>query len=122
MMRPVQMSDWPELGRWYRARGQGLRPETLPKCGVMVPNLAAGFLYRTDSTVCLLDGYVTNPDAPSLPRARALREITTSLLTSAKLVGATYVMALCKSRGIERLAKRFGLAPVGTYLLAGRGL
>lgn len=123
MMRPVDNLDLADLSRWYEARGQGrVRRDMLPHHGVMVPGVAAGFLYRTDSGICILDGYVTNPEAPVTKRAEALREITDFLLESARFGGASYCMALCKTRGVEKLARRNGFERVGVYALTGKEL
>lgn len=119
-MRRFYATDINVLRGWYVAHKQS--PPTLymlPEYGLIEPEVAAGFVYLTDAPdLCLLDGFVTNPQAPLRKRSQALSLIASSLLQYARAKGARQVMALCKSRGIERLSTQFGLRPVGVYALS----
>lgn len=124
MMRLFHASDLDEMNGWYAARGQSpLSIALLPEYGVLEPGVAAGFLYRTDApSLGLLDGFVSNPEAPLRERAEALKEIAAHLVQSAKRQGVVILMAMCKSRGIERLAGRMGLHPIGMYVVSAKEL
>jgi len=120
-MRRFIPSDLPQVNSWYVAHQKPpVRITLLPQHGMIEENVAAGFLYRTDSAVCFLDGYISNPAAPLLTRYRAFIDITDRLIEYAKDRGAAHVIALCKARGIVKLAVRFGLRATGTYVLAER--
>lgn len=118
-MRPLCPSDLPSIAGWYAARGSlAPHPATLPPTGRIVPDVAAGFLYLTNSAVALLDGYVTNPAASLRARSAAVDSITAALLAHARREGVRHVTAICASAGIARRAAKFGLRPIGTYRMA----
>jgi sugar phosphate isomerase/epimerase len=118
-MRPFAASDLPEVAGWYSARGfSGLRPGHLPKHGAIVPGVAAGWLYRTDSDVGLLDGFVTNPSAPLRERSKAVDAISSHLIELARHLGVRHLVAMCLSAGIHRRSRKLGLRPGGTVHLA----
>lgn len=124
MIRLFHQADLESVNRWYAARGDPALPITmLPEIGIIEEDTAAGFLYRTDApAMAMLDSFVSNPEAPLRARATALREIAQRLIELAGAGGIRHIMALCKSRGIERLASRMGLHPVGMYVVVGKEL
>jgi hypothetical protein len=122
-MRPYAASDLSEINGWYAARNFPPVPrEKLPENGRIVPGVAAGFLYLTDSSIALLEGYVTNPSAGLRQRSCAIDEITRALLTEAKIRGASEVVAICAARGIERRAQAHGMRTIGIFAMAAKRL
>lgn len=123
-MRVFHPEDLASINGWYAARGEsGLIPTAIPETGLIEPHIACGFLYRTDApALCFLDSFVSNPEASLRARATSLREIAQRLIELAQAGGATHLMAICKSRGIQRLADRMGLRPVGLYVICGKEL
>jgi len=123
-MRLFHSADLREINVWYASRGEyGLTATAVPETGLIEPHIACGFLYRTDApAIAMLDSFVSNPEAPLRARATSLREIAQRLMELAEVGGVTHIMALCKSRGISRLADRMGLKPIGFYALAGKEL
>jgi hypothetical protein len=121
-MRAFVQSDLAEVNGWRLAHGlAGVALDQLPAAGQIEPDVAAGFLYATDSSIALLDGYITNPAAGLRERSRAVDEITSSLLRAAKAGGARSVVAVCLAGGIARRARRFGLGFRGAArVLSGR--
>jgi hypothetical protein len=118
VFRPEHLA---EVNRWYTARGLPQVPASaLPSTGRIVPGVASGFLYRTDSDLALLEGYVSNPEAPLRARARAFDGIVAALIEEAKAGGARRVVAFCASEGVRRRAARLALEHVGTYSLVAR--
>lgn len=116
-MRPFDPTDLPTLNSWYAAHGlQELRAGLIPLVGFIVPNVAAGFLYRTDAAeLALIEGYVTNPAATATNRSLALHAITEELLRSARNSGIRTIVGLCRTRSIKRLALKYGFAGIGHY-------
>ena len=122
-MRRFRGEDLDEMNSWYRARGRSALPiGLLPETGFFEPGVGAGFLYITDSETSLIEGYITNPIASLRARNRAINMITLALLAEAKRRGSSLVVAICRERGIERRANKFGLRTIGTYALASRSV
>ena len=77
--------------------------------------MAAGFLYITDSTMGLLEGFVTNPDAPQPERSEALEKILHGLMEEASLLGVKTLVGLCGTETIVKLGLRNGFRHLGQY-------
>jgi hypothetical protein len=117
-MRQYRESDLEDIGAWYVAHGLKAPPrELLPANGLVVPGVAAGFLYSTDSGLGLLEGFVTNPAASARARAEAVDAIADELEAVAGRLKMTQLIALVSSKGVERLAKRRGWKLAGNYPL-----
>lgn len=116
----LQMVGSKDLGNiisWYRVRNLPSPPSwSLSKYGLMVPGVAAGFLYRTDSGLALVEGLITNPDAPSMVRGRALELVLRNLVAVARDMGFHMVLGFVQSSGSAALARRCGLREVGKYI------
>lgn len=119
-LRPFAAGDLAELNRWYEKRRLSAVPGTmLPKLGLFAPGVAAGFLYRTDSSVALIDGLVTNPVAPLRVRREAVAAIVDGLRSLAKERGVSHLVAMTERRSTRRVAERAGFAAIGTYTMLG---
>lgn len=113
-MRPYVPTDYDEVASWYVAHGQVPPGESLlPPAGLIEPGVAAGFLYRTDSALCLIEGVIVNPAAGKREQAKALSEIIDGLLSQARGLA----IGLCRTRGMARRAIRHGMRAAGSYQL-----
>lgn len=123
-MRPFEPFDLLEINGWYAKRMLAtLTTDHIPRLGRIEPGIAAGFLYLTDArAICLLEGFVTNPDASLRRRAKAIKEITESLMCVAKQRGFTGVIGLCRAPSVERLAHRLGFLRIGTFPMMAKEL
>ena len=122
-MRRFSAIDLPEVQGWYALRH--LAPPTLdmlPDFGCIEPEVAAGWLYCTDSSFALLDGYITNPEAFSRDRDAALDVITSELLAEARRAGFRHVLAYTRHGSIGRRAMRHGFRGLGDRAMYGRGI
>lgn len=121
MVRRYEPADLAAVNAWYAARGRaGLPSDAVPQLGAIVPEVAAGFLYRTDSSVALLDSFITNPAARLLKRGRAVREIASVLIDLARTQGCRRLVVLSASHGIGGVARSLGFGPLGSYALLAR--
>lgn len=94
MIRRYEKSDFGEVKGWFDARGiDHIREPLLPDIGFIEPGVAAGFLYQTDSGVCILEGFVTNKDAEGPLRNKALNEVISECMRTAKELGFQKVCA-----------------------------
>jgi hypothetical protein len=121
-MRPYLPFDYPEIASWYEARGEfPPADDTLPPLGFIVPNVAVGFLYRTDApALAMLEGFCTNPAAPLRERYRALGAIVDALAEHAKLIGFRCVVGLTRSTGMAALVGRRHFRKIGRYTMLQR--
>jgi hypothetical protein len=102
--RRFEREDLFAINAWYKARGlPGVTLDTLPIIGQIVPNVAAGFLYLTDSSIALIEGVIANPDVIPEVRDIALDMIDLAITEDARRMGATHLIAVCVS---PRLLKR----------------
>ncbi len=97
--RPYSPYDYVTVSSWYVSRGiQAIPPQLLPQTGLLIYEgdtpLACAFLYKTDSSLALIDGLITNPNATdSLSRKEAMRLLLEELSTIAKEAGYSVLMA-----------------------------
>lgn len=119
-MRDFASDDIAQLNEWAAARGLPCyRREALPKTGRIEPGVAAGFLYLTDSSLAMMENFVSNPAAGLRVRSAALDQIAESLIAAAKSLGYRQVVSLCASAGIMRRAsKKFRMRSAGDVELA----
>ena len=135
--RPFEEHDIEEYNAWRIARGQrAVRLEQLPHHdqtrgefwrpassieGLIVPGIAAGFLYLTYSTVALLDGFVSNPFAASHARRDALLAIADGILQDCEFLAsmelARDLVVYTSHPSIARWAREHGFTPGETHTL-----
>lgn len=96
-------NDFTQLCEWYAKRDMKPTLELIPTIGFIVPGIAAGFFMSTDTTCCILEPFVTNPDASKADRNEALAVIMKNLLTLAKTLGFTHVFGFTNN---EKMAGR----------------
>lgn len=117
-MRLFKAEDLVDVNAWYVGHGMpALRPSVVPKVGLVQPGVAAGFLYETDSGICMLEGYVTSPEAGPKARNAALDEITDSLLGYAQEIGFKHAIAICRDSAVEKRAAKHGFGMLGRFAL-----
>lgn len=108
--------DYYEISSWFWGRDMAVPlPEDLPEVGLIVPGVAAGFLIWTDTSVAILDFFITNPKEISFKRGRALNDIIDGLMLRAKQIGFTKVKCDSNIAAIQRKAKSLGFSDLGTY-------
>lgn len=84
--------------------------------GMLVPDVAAGFLYLTNSGIAYLDCYVSNPEAKLKKIRAAIESITGYLIWIAKNEKkAEMICCNTRLRSIKRIAYRFGFECSGNH-------
>lgn len=108
--------DKDTLDLWWNAHAMPPIPgAALPEVGFIVPDVAAGFLYQTDSSVAMIENYITNPNSSYEVRQEALDSITGALIGEATERGFERIVALTTAQSIFNRAKRFGFQSVGAF-------
>jgi len=97
--------DYATVATWWEKHGWGVLPEDmLPDAGYVVEMevdgkmeaAVAGWLYETDSKICLLEWVVGDPDLPSKTRRRAVNILVEKLVDKAKDLGYKVIFTICK--------------------------
>jgi len=115
-IRSFNPLDLDEMNRWYTQRGEpAIKVEMLPRLGFLVPGVAAGFLYQTDSSMALVEGFVSNPEALLCKRVKALHLILEGLTSAARGFGFKLVVGSSKRTGPVSLTLRQGFRRIGSY-------
>lgn len=122
-MRVFRRDDLDEVNAWHACHGMPtLLPAAIPNLGFITPGVAAGFLYETDSNICLIEGFVSRPGCGPKARHHALNEITDALLSTATERCFEHAIAICRNSAIEKRAARHGFRPLGRYAVYGKEL
>lgn len=117
-MRRVTKDDIQTINSWYAIRGmQTLGEHLFPDIGFIVDNVGAGFIYQTDSSLCFLDGYVSNPGSTKDQRKTAFDSISNALILTAKAHGFSQILAYTKNSEIRKRCERFQFMLRGDYTL-----
>lgn len=98
----------PMLDSWTGARGIAVPHRLLPKGGRIVEDVAAGFMYRTDSPVAILEPIVANPDAPADLRDVAIDRILGALFDMLRTDGYEMVWAWSAHPAVVERCERLG--------------
>lgn len=121
--KAVEQKHFPQISHWYRDRDMSIpHPKFFPETGFVVENIAAGFIYKTDSKICLLDGYISNPKTTKEDRKKALDIITSDLIIYAKESGFLSILAYTKNESIRKRCGKFLFLDKGDYTLHVREL
>jgi hypothetical protein len=113
-------TDFDQISKWYVARGKKLPDKSLyPYIGIIVDDVAAGFLVKTETSLGIIDGYISNPESNPKVRSAALNDITEGLIDCAKLIGIRYLKCESQSEAIKKRAIDNGFKSAGMFELFG---
>lgn len=101
--------DYWMLCSWWS--GHGWTPpsqEMLPEIGFVVDNIAAGFLYKTDSKITWLEFIIANPRSEKNERSKALDLVIEQLYSKAKELGFKAVFTSATHKGLIDRYKKHG--------------
>ena len=87
-IRIFKPEDYSQLTGWFKHREMNVPPlDLLSNVGFIADDIAAGFIYTTNSSIAIIDCYISNPDSDIDDRNRALELITIHLISYAKNCG-----------------------------------
>ena len=81
-----------QLMMW--AKQWGINQEVidlLPTTGLIIEGICTAFLYETNSSLCMMEGFISNKEIDKELRDKALDEIVLALFDLAKLKGFKYM-------------------------------
>jgi hypothetical protein len=84
MVKPFTLEHYSEVHGWWEAHGWApIALDSLPSTGFIVEGVCAGFLYSTDSNMCILEWVISNPNASKEARSEGLDDLIDALLKAA---------------------------------------
>jgi len=102
---------------WFKKRNLNApKSSMLSNNGIIVPDIACGFLYLTDSSLGFLDFYISNPMSDEKKRHKALEIITNNLIMWAKDCDVSHLLANSQIKTIQKLAFDNGFKDLGFSL------
>lgn len=118
-MRPVEERDHSAIASWFVTRGK-VPPVSYvySDVGMIVPDVACGFLYLTNSGMGFLDCFISNPKKEREQRIDALRRIANNLISKASAeYGVKMLVCQTTFPSIESLAKSLKFQEQGKSLV-----
>lgn len=105
------------------SKWSGVPLTILPKTGLIVPNVAVGFLVSTDTNYCFFEPFIGNPKVDKEERNTALFTIIDGLIDEAKRMGYDLIFGvLSHPKMIERGLERGFVKIIGNQQIIGRKL
>lgn len=115
-VRRIVDLDFDEIKRWFGMREFRFPDKSIfPKTGFIVDGVAAGFIYFTDSSVAIIDFYISNPDTDPDTRSDALNAVTEALIKSAIFNRCKIIKCDTKLEAVRQRALDHGFDALGTY-------
>lgn len=118
MIRRFQKEDIAQVNEWELM--WELNPSTLdhyPETGFIVDDVCAGFLYKTDSSICFIDGYISNPKTDKRVRKAALDMVTEKIFEVAKASGFNTCVAYTQNPSVRYRCLDNDFKPKGNHLM-----
>lgn len=103
----VNEQNYEMLVEWWKGHNWGIIPYSmLPKIGFIVEDTVAGFIYSTDSEICLIEWIISDPKSEKLKRKECVDILLKTLCSTAKEMGFKIGYTYTKNKGlIENLEK-----------------
>ena len=87
IVKRVEDTDLEEILGWFKQRKIDISIDYLSPTGFIVPGVAAGYIFATDSNWCIFECFIGNPEISSEERQKALRQIVPAMIEEAKEMG-----------------------------------
>lgn len=105
------------IASWYHARDmEAPALHQLPELGFIVDDRVAGFIYRTDSSVALIDGVISNPYTLPAARKLSLEKLAGLLVDTAVQLGYEDIIFTSKNESVKELGERMGFKKTNQQL------
>lgn len=97
----VNKENYSMLVKWWEGHKWPIIPfESLPKIGIIVNDTVAGFLYSTDSNVCMLEWIISDPNSDKQKRKESLVILIDRVCSMAKDMGFKFCFTYVKNKGL----------------------
>lgn len=102
-----------QVSVWMQHRNQLITPDALPKSGFIIPGKAAGFLYRTDSSMAMIENLVAAPGLGREERDQAVDDIVLAICAEAARLGFKMLVGTTVLEAVVKRAERLGFVYAG---------
>lgn len=113
-IRYVREQHFEQVREWLRNWNEDIVPRGLPENGFIIPGKAAGFLYRTDSSVAWIENLVAAPGLDRQERNLAVDAIVAAVVERARELGFEVLMGYTSLEAVLNRAERFGFMHVAS--------
>jgi hypothetical protein len=110
--RRYRPQDFEHIRNWYNKRGAAPTTDLIPTLGFIVPGIAAGFLIATDTSCCIFEPFIANPDAPEELRDEALHKVMGDLINEAVILGYSRIFGFSTSKSMVERSLDWGFKVV----------
>lgn len=105
----VPSHHYDTLCQWWRAHQWEPVPlSALPRTGLVIPGICAGFIYSTDSDLGWIEWIVSNPESEKVERSKALDTLLEGLKEKAREMGKKVVFSSSNNAGLISRLERSG--------------
>lgn len=103
----VNEKNYELLVEWWKGYSWPVVPlAMLPKIGFIVNDVVAGFIYSTDSKICMIEWIIGNPRSSKEDRKKGLNELLMLLCNTAKELGYTHCFTYTKNSGLIKVLEK----------------
>ncbi|WP_163998233.1 hypothetical protein [Pyxidicoccus caerfyrddinensis] len=103
-----------QIKGWLQLWNESMTHDALPQTGYIIPGRAAGFLYRTDSSVALIENLVAAPGMSREERSTYVDAIVAAICAEAERLGFKILLGYTQLDAVVKRAERFGFAHIGS--------
>lgn len=110
-IRAFTDADYPMVSEWWKAHGRmPVSVELLPPTGIVVDDIMAAWLIKTDAGVGIIEHAVSSPHAKPRDVHTATQRGMDALIYEAALDGLKQVWGVVCNRGLSKAYERRGFA------------
>lgn len=115
MIKRFEHSDYPLLVEWWKShKWPSVPQECLPQIGFIVNDLCAGFLYQTDSSICIMEWIIADKKSDLVKRRESLDILIATLSNEAKNLGFKHIFTSTPHTSLISRYKKLGFNQTDT--------
>lgn len=105
----VDNENYKILEKWWLGHNWPPVPRSmLPKIGFIVNDTVAGFIYTTDSEICIIEWIISDPESHKIKRKESLDFLLKLLCDTAKDLGFKACFTYAKNGGLMQSLEKIG--------------
>jgi hypothetical protein len=108
IVKPYETKYFPMIQSWGKHYGLEFNDFLLPKTGLIIEDFAVGFLYFTETPMCLFENLCKNPNKPKDETDKALDLIASELTRQAEIRGCKLIVATTIFEAVANRALNHG--------------